>query len=220
MATVLLLTAATASADEALRGVDALAPSPAALTPNQIAVIAFAVLFVALATVALLHLAARRGWARRMGEMEAELANAAARVDRATLIVRSEPQIVIAWDRPDAEPSIEGDFSVVADGPAPRRVLCFAAWLEPDEAAKAEEAVERLLSRGEAFRLPAVSLRGRHLEIVGRPVSGSAVVRIREVSGDRLEATRMREKLAETEAAVSAARLAARAGGDPRLGPG
>jgi signal transduction histidine kinase len=204
----LLLIAASARADEALRGVDALAPSPNALTSTQIAVVAFAVLFVALATVALLHLAARRGWARRFIEMEAQLANAEARVDRASLIVRSEPQIVIAWDRPDAEPSIEGDFSVVADAPAPRRVLSFAAWLEPEAAAKAEEAVARLLSRGEGFRLPALSLRGRHLEIVGRPVSGSAVVRIREVSGDRLEATRMREMLAETDATISAARLA------------
>ncbi len=203
-----LLGAFGARADEALRGFDPPASASAGLISGPAAVIGLAVLLIAAATAALLHWAARRAWARRISAMEAKLANASVRVDRAALIVRSEPQIVIAWDRPDAEPSIEGDFSIVSDAPAPRRVLSFAAWLEPEAAAKAEEAVERLLSRGEAFCLPSASLRGRHLEIVGRPVSGSAVVRIREVSGDRLEAARMRDKLAETEASVKAARLA------------
>ena len=204
----LLLFAADARADEALRGVDAPLATSAGLASIQAAVIGMAVLIVAFAAMALFHLASRRAWARRVGEMEAELAGAAARVDRAALIVRSDPQIVIAWDRPDAEPSIEGDFTVVAGAPAPRSVLSFALWLEPETAARVEEAVSRLLTRGEAFCLPAVSLRGRHLEIGGRPVSGSAVVRVRDVSGDRLEATRMREKVAETEASTNAAKLA------------
>jgi signal transduction histidine kinase len=203
-----LLISFGARASEALRGLDAPTGSAAGLTSTQVAVIGLAVFLVAFVAIALFHLAARRGWARRLGEMEAELADAAPRVDRAALIVSSESQIVIAWDRPDAEPSIEGDFSVVADAPAPGRVLSFALWLEPDAAVRVEEAVVRLLARGEAFCLPAVGRRGHHLEIVGRPVSGSAVVRVRDVSGDRLEAARMREKVAETEAAVGAARLA------------
>jgi signal transduction histidine kinase len=39
------------------------------------------------------------------------------------------------------------------------------------------------------------SLNGRHFEIDGRAVSGRAVMRIRDVSGDRLEAIRLRELL-------------------------
>ncbi len=203
-----LMVAGSARADEALRGLDAPAASAAGLTSDQGVAIGFAVLLVALAAMALVHLAARRLWARRLGELETELAAAAARVDRAALIVRSDPQIVISWDRPDVEPSIEGDFGLLADMAVPQRVLDFAAWLAPEAACGAEDAVLRLLNRGEAFCLPALSLRGRHLEILGRPVSGSAVVRVRDVSGDRLEATRMREKVAEAEATAAAARLA------------
>ena len=138
---------------------------------------------------------------------------AAARVDRAALIVRSDPQIVIAWDRPDVEPSIEGDFGLLADWPAAARArLRRLARARPRRGG--EDAVVRLNQRGEAFCLPALSLRGRHLEILGRPVSGSAVVRVRDVSGDRLEATRMREKVAEAEATPQP-----RASRSKRLGP-
>ena len=208
-ATLLALMIATSvRADEALRGVDAPAPSAAGPAPGQILVIGFAVLLVAFAATTLVHLVARRLWARRIGELEAELAAAAARVERAALIVRSDPQIVIAWDRPEVEPSIEGDFSLVADIAAPQGALSFASWLQPEAARQAEEAVARLLSRGEAFSLPALSVSGRHLEIRGRPVSGSAVVRVRDVSGDQLEASRMREKVAEIEVSAAAARLA------------
>ncbi len=203
-----LFFAASARADEALRGLDAPAPAADGLTATGAAVAGMVILFAALVAGALFHLAARRVWARRFADVEEELAGSAARVDRAALILRSEPQIVIAWDRPDAHPSIEGDLGVVDDGPAPRRVLSFESWLEPEAAARVEEAVDRLLGRGETFCLPVVSLRGRHLEIAGRPVSGSAVVRLRDVSGDRLEAIRMREKAAETEAAFAASRLA------------
>ena len=204
---VSLVIAANARADDALRGVDAPPGSSGGFASPEAALVGLAVVFAALLALALFHLAARRAWARRLSDMETELAGAAQRVDRAALIVRSDPQIVVAWDRPDAEPSIEGDFSLVADAPHPRRVLSFALWLESEAAARVEEAIARLLSRGETFCLSAVSLRGRHLEIVGRPVSGSAVVRIRDVSGDRLEAARMREKVETMEAAAASARL-------------
>ena len=79
-------------------------------------------------------------------------------------MLRSEPQILISWERPDAEPTIEGDFALVADLPLSSRVLAFGSWLNPAQAAKIEEATERLLTRGEAFAAAVVSLRGRHLE--------------------------------------------------------
>jgi signal transduction histidine kinase len=203
-----LLIAATARADDALRGLEAPAAPSAGSASTEAAAIGLAVVFAALVVMALVHLAARRAWGRRLGDVETELAAAAARAERAALILRSDPQIVVAWDRPDAEPSIEGELSLVADTPVPRRVLRYDSWMEPDDAVRVEEAVTRLLSRGETCCLSAVSLRGRHLEIVGRPVSGAAVVRIRDVSGERLEAVRMRERVAQIEAAANAVRLA------------
>jgi signal transduction histidine kinase len=69
-----------------------------------------------------------------------------------------------------------------------------------------QQAVERLLSRGEAFSLAAASLKGRHFEIDGRAVAGCAVVRIRDVSGERLQLAQLRDNYAETTAALDALR--------------
>ena len=147
-----------------------------------------------LATItAVLHLIGRRIWTRRVLELETEIARTNAKLDRAALMLRSEPQILVSWDRLDAEPTIEGDFALVADSPLSSRVLAFGSWLNPAQAAKIVEATERLLTRGEAFAAAVVSLRGRHLELDGRPVSGSAVMRIRDVSGERLQLAQLRE---------------------------
>ena len=111
---------------------------------------------------AVLHLIGRYRWTQRERELADELARTRGELDRANLFLASEPQIVVAWDRPDAEPRIEGEFALVTDAPLPRRVLAFASWLEPNLAAKADEAVAKLLGRGEAFSLSVPGLKGRH----------------------------------------------------------
>ena len=106
-----------------------------------------------LATItAVLHLAGRWIWTRRVQELETELARTNAKLDRAALMLRSEPQILVSWERLDAEPTIEGDFALVADSPLSSRVLAFGSWLNPAQAAKIEEATERLLTRWRSLR--------------------------------------------------------------------
>ena len=141
---------------------------------------------------AFLHLVGRYRWTRREREIAGELERTRAELDRANLFLASEPQIVIVWDRPDAAPRLEGEHTLVADAPSAERVLSFA-WLEPALATKAREALVRLLERGETFSLTIAGLKGRHFEIVGRPVAGNAVMRIRDVSGDRLQLVRLAE---------------------------
>jgi signal transduction histidine kinase len=160
-----------------------------------------------LATItAVLHLIGRRIWTRRVSGLETELARTNSKLDRAALMLRSESQILISWDRPDAEPTIEGDFTLVADSPLSSRVLAFESWLERAQAVKVEQATGWLLKRGEAFATAVVSLRGRHLEIDGRPVSGSAVMRIRDVSGERLQLAQLRDQFAQAESALDGLR--------------
>ena len=155
---------------------------------------------------AVLHLIGRTRWTRHERDLEKELERARAELDRANLFLAAEPQIVIAWSQPDAEPRIEGELSMVGDAANPKRALAFASWLEAGVVAKVEEAVARLLERGESFAMTAAGLKGRHFEILGRAIAGNAVTRIRDISGDRLQLVRLNDAHARALAALEGMR--------------
>ena len=106
-----------------------------------------------LATItAVLHLIGRWIWTRRVRELETELARTNAKLDRAALMLHSESQILISWDRPDAEPTIEGEFALVANSPLSSRVLGFWSWLEPAQAVRTRESDGTALEPRRSFR--------------------------------------------------------------------
>jgi signal transduction histidine kinase len=144
---------------------------------------------------ALVHLTERRRWTKTEAATSLELNELRAKLDRAGVFLAAEPQIIIAWGGPTAELELEGDLSLVTGAPIARRVMAFGAWLPADVAQKLDHYVDTLRARGESFRMAAESLSGRHFEIDGRAISGRAVMRIRDVSGDRLEAIHLRETL-------------------------
>ncbi|HWG06084.1 MAG TPA: ATP-binding protein [Beijerinckiaceae bacterium] len=155
---------------------------------------------------ALLHLAGRKSWTQRENSLVAELTDARAALDRANVFLAVEPQIVVSWTSATSEPEIEGDLSLVIDAPVPRRVLGFGSWLAAGPAQDLEHCVERLRSRGESFRLALVSQTGRHIEADGRAIGGRAVMRLRDISGDRLELIRLREIHAHAQAELDGLR--------------
>ena len=156
--------------------------------------------------VSVFHIIERRRWAKRERALAGEVAEANARADRASLFLNVEPQVSVAWDRPGAEPRVEGDVSLIADAPVPRRILAFSAWLPPETASLLDSSVKRLLERGEAFSATVESTRGRFFEVDGRAVSGAAVLRIRDISNERLQLARLRSAHEDTARALAAAR--------------
>ena len=151
-----------------------------------------------------MHLRGRRRSLQRESALTLALNEVRSDLDRAKTFLAAEPQITIVWGLAANEPDIEGDPALVSDVPILRRVLGFGSWLPPDLAQQLDVRVAKLRERGEGFRLPVVSLGGRHLETEGRAVAGRAVVRIRDVSGDRLEASRLREQLSRTSGDLDA----------------
>lgn len=155
-------------------------------------------LFAALAAItcagALVHLASRRKWALRERQLVNDLARARADLDRANAFLGAEQQILVSWRNASGDPEIAGDLTLAMEQPAPLRVLAFGAWLPATQAKDIEGCIERLRARGEGFRMALQTLHGRHLEAHGRAVGGRAVLRIRDVSGDRLELTQLRER--------------------------
>jgi signal transduction histidine kinase len=161
--------------------------------------LSFVVALVLISTItSLLHLTGRRQWTQREAALVSENAQLRSALDRADVFLSAEAQIIVAWGSASGEPDIEGDLSLVTEAPVPRRVLGFGSWLAPEAAQEFEGYVERLRKRGEGFRLSLTSIAGRHLEAEGRAVGGRAVLRIRDVSGDRLELARLRERHAHT----------------------
>ena len=158
------------------------------------------------ALVALLYLSQRRLCLEREARHHLELAALRAKLDRAEIFLGAETQIILAFAGPNEDPEIEGDLELVGDRPNARRVLAFGSWLPPRMAKTVEASVARLRAAGESFRLTVTSLDGCHLEIEGRPVAGVAVLRIKDVSGDRREAARLQELQEGTIGQVEALR--------------
>jgi signal transduction histidine kinase len=156
--------------------------------------------------VAIFYLSQRRRWMEREAAHHVELMALRAKLDCADLFLGAETQIIVAWAGPGEDPDIEGDLALAGDRPNARRVLAFGSWLPPGMARTVENSVARLRAAGESLRFMVTSLDGRHLEIEGRPVAGIAVLRIRDVSGDRREAVRLQELLTGTIGHVEALR--------------
>jgi signal transduction histidine kinase len=153
------------------------------------------------AALAVAYIAERNSWARRESELTAKLEQTAARRERAEIFLSSEQQLFFAWDGPRGEADIEGSPALVNDAPQ-RRLLAFGSWLAPASAQELGQKVDRLRDRGEAFRLTLMGLSGRHFDAEGRAIGGRAVLRLREVSGDRLELIGLRERYAESRADI------------------
>jgi signal transduction histidine kinase len=145
---------------------------------------------------AILLLRDRRISARRDRRLRAEVARLRASEDRAQLLVGSERQFLVTWSGRDGEVRFEGDPTVAGEGATVKRVLAFGGWLTPADAAAVEGAIEQLKGRGEAFRLTARTLAHSFVDVEGRTVGGQAILRLRDVTGDRSDLLRARAELA------------------------
>lgn len=158
------------------------------------------------AVLALTLIGERSRWRRREAAITAELDEARARYDRAKTFLASEPQAFVVWSGPAAEPEISAAALVIDPGAPSRRILAFGTWLTAKDAKALDSALDRLRKNGEAFRLSVAGRSGRYFDTEGRAVGGSVVLRIREVSGDRLELVSLRERHAESERALDGLR--------------
>ncbi|MBO0733164.1 MAG: PAS-domain containing protein, partial [Methylocapsa sp.] len=145
-------------------------------------------LAASLALAAAFHFFRWRRWAGKEAELFSRLAGMQARLGWAEALLASEPQVTIAWSDAGKEPQIEENAGLIAREKDPRAILDFRAWLAPETALKLEDSAAQLRERGLPFWMKAASLDGRLLDIEGRPVGAIAVVRIRVVPGEHLDA--------------------------------
>jgi signal transduction histidine kinase len=161
-------------------------PNPAAvetgLTRQEIASLTLTVGLIGFAVLATIMLVRARRTGRNGTISRGEAAALHAEIDRLKTLLLAEPQIMVAWAAGSEEPEIVGDVTLIASGGA-ERVLAFGTWLEPAAAQHLEQAVETLRSQGRGFVMNLTTRGGRPLEAEGRAVGGSAILRLRDVSG-------------------------------------
>jgi signal transduction histidine kinase len=120
--------------------------------------------------------ARERDWAIRQESLRTER-------DRASLLLAADPQLIISWNEPRAEPILSGHTQLLAGGPSRFRVLHFESWLAAPDAQAMEQAVSALKQSGEPFHRTVRSLDDRVFDCDGRAMGGQAVLRIKELTG-------------------------------------
>lgn len=117
-----------------------------------------------------------------------------ARIDLLEGILDTDDQVVVSWGVNDA-PLVSGLLDDRARAPRGRaEFLAFGTWLTPEAAADLERALTALRKRGEVFQLSLPTRSGTHLEAVGRTAGGRAVVRFRDLTGERLRYAELSER--------------------------
>lgn len=142
-------------------------------------------LFAALTAIALMRQRTRSSLqltaaSRQIAEMRDE-------TDLLLALMQADPQVVVIWRDSRSEPVIIGDTADITGHPGARRALVFGSWLDPARAHSIDVAVDALRTRGEAFKMLLVSTRARHIEADGRPMAGAAVLRLRDITGVKLD---------------------------------
>lgn len=157
-------------------------------------------------TTALLHVRERGRWMRRERALAVEVEDLRGANDRADMLLGSERQVVASWSGRDTEPLVEGDPTIIGAGMGLKRVLAFGSWLGAADAAAMEAATNRLHQAGETFRLTVKTIGQRFIEAQGRTISGRAILRLRDVTGDRLSLLRATEELDKAKADLTSLR--------------
>ena len=145
-----------------------------------------------------------------------EAADLKASTERAEAFIDISGDRLVAYDAPGAPPRVIGMLPPVEGVPEDRAsFVAFGAWLTPDSAGELDRAIARLRERGEGFQLPITTPAGVALEAYGRTAGGLALVRFRELTGDRLLVTQLEARTGRLEADLTALESALDAAGAP-----
>lgn len=156
-------------------------------------------LVVFAATTSIVYVRERARWQRREAELAGDLEAARGRQDRLTALLAADPQVVVSWNGKTAEPIFEGDSGFLG-APGATLALAYGTWAAPADAKRLELATDALKERGEAFGFTLRSKTGPFIDIEGRPVAGRAVIRFREVTGERARLLSLQNELSHVTA--------------------
>ena len=129
--------------------------------------------------------AASRKAARRASEASEQLERESASLQS---LLAAEPQLLISWEAEDSPVLAAASLHHCAGIPDEvDDVVSFSSWLERESAARLKNHIDALLEDGTGFAIRVETLKGAHLETIGRVSAGGAILKIRDIENDRQE---------------------------------
>ncbi|HEY8194993.1 MAG TPA: ATP-binding protein [Hyphomicrobium sp.] len=113
----------------------------------------------------------------------------------ADAIIRAEPQVLIFWEQGQAVRIVSHTLSSVPGLPEHHaEILRFGQWLEATSAHALKTALDKLFLNGRSFSVILKTIAGGIVEGEGRAAGGRAVLRLKDISGYKLEIARIEEQ--------------------------
>ena len=110
-------------------------------------------------------------------------------------LLGADDQRTVIWDTAVGEPQIFGGLPEAVGAPSNEAAfLTFAKWLAAESAASIEAAADKLRREGEPFQIAARAINGALLEVSGRTSGRRALVRFRELTGERRSFAELKEQ--------------------------
>jgi signal transduction histidine kinase len=163
------------------------------LTPAQVVLISAllgAICFAVFSAIVLIRMRNRLEIENR--ELGLQVGALKVAVERSEALVDEEDQRLVVWGGPHEEPIVSGTLAADTAAPVDRAAfLRFAEWLQLESSARLGQLIARLRTRGEPFTMTVSTATGRLIEARGKTVGGAAVVRFRDLTGERLARARV-----------------------------
>ena len=125
----------------------------------------------------------------------------------ADAILRAEPQVLLYWEEGAAARLVVNNLEGVtglprdADG-----YLRFGAWLEAESISELTASLDKLFLDGSAFNLLLRTQAGGHLEADGRSAGARAILKLRDVAGQKRDLARVVDQHRRLGREIAAAR--------------
>lgn len=122
----------------------------------------------------------------RVGELEA-------RLNDAELLLNAEPHLLYIWHGRQSQPDrVSGDMRGACKLSKDKsRLSDFAFWLEPQSATELQERLRIMRASGAPFNFGIHTRDGEFIEADGRTAGGMAMLRLRPLTGEREDNTKL-----------------------------
>ena len=163
-----------------------------------------------------LYLHTRRD--ERLAAAEKKISGLSTALDRTAALLDADDQRTIVWESAVADPQVFGGLPERVGVPVEKNaLLTFRGWLSAESAIALEAAADKLRRHGEGFQTALRTTGGALVEATGRTSGRRAILRLRELTGERRSFAELKEQAVFVISEVAALRALADLHPDPAL---